>query len=152
MNVLKKCSFVLKFSCVLEGQKGQKCERVLYHLWLTQKPPHPSLSTQPTHESRITSFDMSPTMSCAPSCSSGSPPLLPNPPTEFQLTGNWLVDVLVILQWHWFLLGCWCTAEDLIPCVAVASRLQWDSSSIWASGRASSPLKRARAGPPICGK
>lgn len=76
----------------------------------------------------------------------------PNPPTEFQLTGNWLVDVLVILQWHWFLLGCWCTAEDLIPCVAMASRLQWDSSSIWASSRASSTLKWARAGPLICGK
>lgn len=104
----------------------------------------------------------SPHWTCQPPCHVHRPAALvlfhplslsfPNPPTEFQLTGNWLVDVLVILQWHWFLLGRWCSAEDLIPCVTVASRLQWDGSSIWAGTRASSTLKRAWAEPLICGK
>lgn len=75
-----------------------------------------------------------------------------SPPTEFQLTGNWLVDVLAILQWHWFLLGCCCMADDLIPRVAAARRLQWTSSYIWASTCASFSLKWTQAGPPISGK
>lgn len=92
----------------------------------------------------------SPAMSRAHPSPSGRP--LSNPPTEFQLTGNWFVAVLVILQWHWFLLGRRCTTQDLIACVAAASRPQWACSSIWAISRCSSPLKWARGGPPTCGK